>query len=161
MVFPDFSLLLFLTLIFALLLLSIIDWEEFILAKDGEQNLCIGAGKGSAWDEVKLLPCANAEKNVWTMDLKGRIKSKRFPKFCIGPSGKVNGRFTKVKLLYCWSVAETKSWVFTSQGQIRYGGSSFSINMAEGDDGKLQFSSMGNGSNTSWTKIPLLQFKEE
>ena len=123
-------------------------------------SVCIGTGSGVTWQDINVYPCSTARKNVWTVDLKGRIISNRFPNHCLGLT-----ETNELKLLHCWTVAKDMSWLFTTREQIRYGGSSFYVSMTEdiqGDD-NLQIAPLIKSSNdtsiTNWSKTSLATFQ--
>ena len=90
-------------------------------------SVCIGANSGLEWQDVKTFPCSTKQENLWLLDSKGRIKSSRFPKHCLYPSGVVDGVYTQIRLEYCWRGPKKQSWFFTSKGEIRFSGSNLMI----------------------------------
>ena len=106
------------------------------MSRDDETSKCLQANKGGKYQRnVKLSPCSTDKNNIWNMDLKGKIISKRYPNYCLAPSLDRDEDYMKLKLSYCWTDSE-KSWRFTSDGQIQYGGSSYSIKLEEGSFGE-------------------------
>jgi hypothetical protein len=125
------------------------------------KNLCISASKGLKWQDVQLSPCSAANENVWRMDRTGKIKNERFKQHCLAPSSVTNGQYKQLRLLHCWKNPRVKSWFFTSQGQIRYAGSSKFINIREQlPTEPVQMSYIDKASNKSkWIKVPLSEYK--
>ena len=103
------------------------------MSSDNVTSRCLQADKAGRYRRnVQLSPCSTDKSEIWNIDLRGKIISKRYPNYCLALSNETGKEFMKLKLSHCWTEANEKSWRFTSDGQIQYGGStSYTIKTKE------------------------------
>ena len=97
------------------------------------EDFCIRANAVEKSKVVKLFPCSSKprKKNLWSLDLNGRLISSRYPTHCLSPSSVMEGALRQIQLKPCSSAARFQSWFFTSTGEIRFEGSKQAIQVKE------------------------------
>lgn len=95
------------------------------------EHFCIGTGPGNNWEEVKLYPCSTQKKDLWSLDLRGRLISAKYPAHCLSPSSDMDGGLRELRLEPCSTVARFQSWFLTSTKEIRFEGSELAIQVKE------------------------------
>ncbi len=124
-------------------------------------SVCIGANSGIEWQDVKTFPCSTNQQNLWRLDSKGRMMSSRFPRHCLSPSGMVDGVYRQIRLESCRGTARYQSWLLTSRGEIRFGGSSHNIQVKQNSMYENLYLGPRKQQNEvgydKWKKIPLVE----
>lgn len=96
-------------------------------------NLCLSASSTERWDEASVVVCKETRKQKWIMDEKNRLRSVRYPNFCLA-SRKVGTPRPdmRLKLQLCDSVRE--SWNTEEQDLFCYDETNLHLDIAQNDD---------------------------
>jgi hypothetical protein len=101
-------------------------------------HLCLSASSIERWDEASVVVCKETQKQKWIMDEKNRLRSVRYPSFCLA-SRKVGTPRPdmRLKLQLCDSVRE--SWNVEEQDLIFYDETNLHLDIAQNDDDDLEY----------------------
>lgn len=97
-------------------------------------NLCLSVNSSERWDEASIVECKDTEKQKWALDDQNRLRSARYPRFCLA-SRKVGipRPDMRLKLQLCDSVQE--SWHVDEQEDVfSYDETNFNLDIAQSDD---------------------------
>jgi len=103
------------------------DWSPFTLENPTLGTLCLSAGEGNEWEQVRATACSKSNENKWILDRRGRLKNQEYPDYCLSPATMDVETNTSLLLQHCYTDAKDASWFFTSHGRIKYSGTNFVI----------------------------------
>lgn len=114
-------------------------------------NLCLTANSSERWDEASIVECKDTQKQKWVLDDQNRLRSVRYPQFCLA-SRKVGipRPDMRLKLQLCDSVQE--SWDVDEQDVFSYDETNLNLDIAQSDDGIEYFPILRKWSKASETQ---------
>jgi hypothetical protein len=97
------------------------------LLHDTEGTLCLSSGYGKDWKSVTVVPCSSSSTTatpsheLFRFDRRHRLRSVRFPKYCVGPTKDNIENNTELTLVLCKD--SKSSWLRSSDGYLTLSGS--------------------------------------
>ena len=106
---------------------------------DVEGKLCLSAGYGKDWKSITVVTCSSPTPSheQFRFDGKQRLRSERFPNYCVAPSGDTIDNNTELSLEHCTKVRS--SWVRSIDGYLTISGSNKGITVGSVETGQIPF----------------------
>jgi len=106
---------------------------------DIDDTLCLSAGYGEEWKSIKVVPCSSPTPSheLFRFDGKQRLRSDRFPNYCVAPSTKPMNNNMEITLKHCPKVKS--SWLRSSDGYLTISGSKKVITIGSANAGQIPF----------------------